>query len=157
MKRISTILLLSFLILASVFCARSGAQEGGTTPNVGLTLPGRNQGLTQTLTYDLQLIDLLFSYSVPITWASTMTVWTSSSNNYVPLAGNCTIAFPSSPFAAGPSLLYIGQSGIDGPFTVSWGTPITWIGSSTIPSAAGALSKIICNYNSNSGWTCQQH
>ncbi len=175
MKRTSAILLLSFLILASVFCARSGAQEGGTTPNLGLQYPSRNQGLDETVTNDINIINNQFAPNFQVITSSTWTspcvipsvptgdqAWTTPAfcGDLVVLGNNVTFYFPPSPLNGEVYSLSIGQPNTGGPYSVSWGSPISWVndGTGTISMTPGVFSNFTCVYgSSSSAWSCQRH
>ena len=127
-----------FRLLCSI--RRSG---GGNDSERGSDITWPNQGLTQTLTNDLNIIDNQFaqilsksspglymdlSSIIPFSPELQIAFPTPVLLPYIMVLGsNVTIYFPPSSNGEVYSLsCNWEQSGIDGPFTVSWGTPITW-------------------------------
>jgi hypothetical protein len=161
MKR-AVIVSLMFLLLASVCSAQSFAQApngGYITPNLGLPLPSPNQGLYETLTQALMMLDQVASLPPwgTLPYAPTMTLWTTCAWNYIVLAGNVTISFTPTPFSGQSYSLMISQPATGGPYTVTWRTPITWTqGSGNISSTPNVSTCIFCSWTSTGGWSCQE-
>jgi hypothetical protein len=100
---------------------------GGLTPNLNLILFTHAIGLAEQLTLNLEALDSMFSEDT-LPYAAAITAFVNAVTEDLTLAGDPTIGLTPNPIPGVPYRLWIIQPAAGGPFTVTWGTAISWAG-----------------------------
>ena len=129
-----------------------------STPNLGLPYMAYNVGEFEEIDRVLDIIDGLFGEEA-IPYSAEMTAFLTATTADVTLGGgNGSITFTSKPVPGLAYKLWVIQPAAGGPFTVTWGSPITWAGGAApvLSTVAGKKNLIRCQYiNSTLGWHCE--